>query len=445
MKKPQFVISGSASNTGKTTVTLALLRALKNRNLTPQSFKCGPDYIDPRFHERAGLQPGINLDLYLMSEAHVHETYAYYSRAAGAICVEGMMGLFDGSKKAIDSTAAMAKSLNLPVVLVVDAKSAAYSVAPLLRGFRDFDPALNIAGVIFNRVNTERHYQLLVEACRDVGIKPFGRLPFLETGQIPAQHLGLSIDQMTQYDRIIENFAEQIERTVDIDALLAHCQTPFIPFRNKVASKVKEELLEVPLKIAIASDEAFNFTYLQNIEALKKIGAVDFFSPVHDAHLPEVDLVYLPGGYPELYLQKLSQNAAMLKHVRSFAKAGGAIIAECGGLMYLGKSITDKTGAVFPMAGVFEFSTSMENMKLSLGYRNVFIDKINFKGHEFHYSTIANDHQTYPPAVISNARGEVVKTNLYRYKNTWASYIHLYFGEGDTLQRLLKVLNNSFF
>lgn len=435
MTKPQFIIAAPTSNAGKTTVTLGLLRALKNRRLSPQSFKCGPDYIDPKFHEVACDQLGINLDLFMMSESHVQETYDNYSATAGAVCVEGVMGLFDGAKRSEGSTAEIAKFLNLPVVLVVDAKAVAYSVAPLLYGFKNFDPSVQIAGVIFNRVNTKSHYQFLVEACEDVGIEPLGHLPFMADCEIPSRHLGLSIDQMMQYDTIIEQFAVQIEKTVNVDKLLASCHS------DSPSPTPTKRLVSGGLKIAVASDEGFNFTYHQNIAALKRIGTIELFSPIHDSSLPEADLVYFPGGYPELHLEALSQNSSMLQCIKTYGASGGAIIAECGGLMYLGQSIENKEDKIFNMVGLFDFKTSMKTMKLSLGYRQIIQDAAALKGHEFHYSTLSNDEQTQHTGCIKNARDKVVKTKCYRYQNVWASYVHLYFGDDEDLLKLLNLMN----
>lgn len=435
MKVPQFIIAAPTSNAGKTTLTLAMLRALKNRGLAPQSFKCGPDYIDPKFHEVAGDKRGINLDLFMMSESHMEEVYRQGSVDAKAVCIEGVMGLFDGAKKSKGSTAEIAKSLGLPIILVVDAKSVAYSVAPLLYGFKNFDPELNIAGVIFNRVNTDSHYQFLMEACADVGIKAFGRMPYLKECEIPSRHLGLSIDQLSQYDQVIEQFANELEANVDIGALLQQCTKELENPKPKLSNQTAN------LSIAVAADEGFNFSYYQNIQALKQIGEVTYFSPIHDEQLPDSDLVYIPGGYPELYLSALSRNESMRQSVYDFAQSGGAIIAECGGLMYLGKSITDKEGKTYEMAGVFDFTTSMESMKLSLGYRTIEMNGAVFKGHEFHYSVIEGAEQVNTQGHIINARGAEAKSKVYRYKNVWASYIHLYFGEEETLQELLEAVN----
>ncbi len=432
--KPQFIIAAPTSNSGKTTVTLGLLRALKNRGLSPQSFKCGPDYIDPKFHELACDKIGVNLDLYMMDKSHIKSTYSEYSNTAEAVCVEGVMGLFDGARKSKGSTAELAKLLELPIIFVVNAKSVAYSVAPLLYGFKNFDKELNIAGVIFNRVNTKSHYQFLIEACEDVGIKALGHLPFLAECEIPSRHLGLSIHKIKTYDSVIETIASALEKTVAIDELLE--------ITNKEKPEVNTRQIKLQQNsytIAVAKDEGFNFSYIQNIESLKRKGTVVYFSPINDAQLPDADLVYLPGGYPELYTAELSENKTMLASIKQHAENGNPIIAECGGMMYLGKSIINKEGVRFRMANVFDFETSMETMKLNLGYREIRYNDTIIKGHEFHYSTLEKETNTNHLGTIINARGDVVNTELYRYKNVLASYVHVYFGTNELLDALLEM------
>lgn len=436
-KIPQFIIAAPTSNSGKTTITLGLLRALENRGITTQPFKVGPDYIDPKFHKVACGRDGLNLDLFMMSEEDIHSTYANYSKDKGAVCVEGVMGLFDGARKSQGSTAELSKVLKLSIILVVDAKSVAYSVAPLLYGFKNFDKELNIAGVIFNRVNTKSHYQFLLEACEDVGIPALGHVPFIPDCEIPSRHLGLSIQEMQGYDSVIEKVANTMEETVDIDSLLDCCL---------LDETKSEEILTIStskkITIAVAEDEGFNFSYVQNIECLKRQGNVVFFSPLKDEKLPNVDLVYLPGGYPEFYTKQLSDNKSMLQSIKNFAEAGGKIIAECGGMMYLGKSIIDKEGNEFEMANVFDFSTSMQAMKLNLGYRTIQFDDFELKGHEFHYSTIIKNKKSKSIATVFNARESEVNTIVFQHKNVLASYIHYYFGQEVLLTKLLKVISN---
>jgi cobyrinic acid a,c-diamide synthase len=277
MKKTQFIIAAPTSNAGKTSLTLGLLRACKNRGLDIQPFKSGPDYIDPMFHQLACDKTGINLDLFMMDTPHLKAQYHQYMQHQQVACIEGVMGLFDGAIKAQGSTAQLAKTLQIPVILVVDAKAVAYSVAPLLYGFKNFDPALNLVGVVFNRVNSESHYRFLTDACQDVGVTPLGRLPFLSDCEIPSRHLGLSIDQLSQYEGTIEKLAQAVEQHVHVDQLLDVCMQTI----ETIPSNQTSPSFDQPLKIAIAKDEAFSFCYQQNIDAFGQIGEVRFFSPLN--------------------------------------------------------------------------------------------------------------------------------------------------------------------
>ncbi len=435
MKKTQFIIAAPNSNGGKTTLTLGFLRALQKRGMVVQPFKVGPDYIDPKFHQVACGKTGINLDLFMMEQDHLKDTYAHYANASQVACIEGVMGLFDGSVKAQGSTAHLAKVLDLPIILVIDAKATAYSVAPLLYGFKNFDPDIRIAGVIFNRVNTASHYQFLVDACQDVGLPALGHLPFLEDCSIPSRHLGLSIADLDAYHTTIDHIAQALEKSVDIDHILEICQSP-IPPANLPA---KQSGPSSDFTVAIARDEAFNFCYPQNVNILQQRGKVVFFSPLRDSKVPEADLVYLPGGYPECHLEALSSNTAMQKSIYNYATSSGKIIAECGGLMYLSQAIINKEGQKYSMAQVFDFETSMERMKLRLGYRRLHAPNIELKGHEFHYSHIVKDQATTTVGQVTNARHQAVDTYLYQYQQVFASYMHLYFGTDELLDMVLSL------
>lgn len=434
-KIPQFIIAAPTSNSGKTTITLGLLRALENRGLATQPFKVGPDYIDPKFHKVACGQVGVNLDLFMMSTEDIHQTYATFSKDKDAICIEGVMGLFDGAKRSEGSTAALSKVLNLPVILVVDAKSVAYSVAPLLYGFKNFDPEINIAGVLFNRVNTESHYQFLKEACEDVGIPSFGYVPFIADCEIPSRHLGLSIADLEGYKPMIETMALAIEKTVDVNLLLENC----VKERPLVENSPKKTGIKT-LRIGIANDAAFNFNYVQNNRAFEELGRVVYFSPLKDTALPEVDVLYFPGGYPEFYLHQLVANKSMRTAVKLFAENGGRIIAECGGMMYLGNQIIAENDAVFEMCDVFPFKSTMAGMKLALGYRTIHLGNAVLKGHEFHYSKLVGDQGTQNIGEVFSARSKELTTKIYRTKNVWATYIHCYLGTVEILKIVLKEL-----
>lgn len=423
--KPQFLIAAPSSNSGKTTVTLALLKLLSNKGYKVQAFKCGPDYIDPKHHATASGSPSINLDTFMMSDEHVKDLYFQYSRSADISILEGVMGLFDGAEKMKGSSAEIAILLNLPVILVVNAKATAYSVAPLIYGFKNFNPKLNLVGVIFNQVNTESHYSFLKDACEDVGVESLGYIPVNDEIHIPSRHLGLAITSENDYKTIIEKAAEHISKSIVVEKILDICNIEEAPLSER--SSIYKSSSQ--LTIAIARDEAFNFTYYQNIETLKQLGKVEFFSPLNDHQLPKADIIYLSGGYPELFLEKLSSNISMQKSILEYCKNGGKLLAECGGLMYLGKQIINKEGQSFPMVGFFDIETSMEKAKLSLGYRKMIFEEKVFKGHEFHYSIPKELSETNVIGDVVNAKDKSVDCKIYRKNKVIASYMHFYWGE----------------
>jgi cobyrinic acid a,c-diamide synthase len=442
ISQSRFLISAPSSNSGKTTVTLAILRALKNRGLQVQPFKCGPDYIDPIHHTMAAGKQSINLDTFMASKEHVRKVYAQHASQASVSVTEGVMGMFDGADKMLGSSAEIAHLLDIPVILVVNAKSMAYSAAPLLYGFKNFDKRIQVAGVIFNFVSSESHYRFLKEACLDAGVEALGYFPQKKELNIPSRHLGLHISAETDYEQIIENLARVLPETLDLDRLL---EITKISSEHSIAAAA----FEVPsklanLKISIARDEAFSFVYQQNIEMLSRFGEISWFSPMHDASLPEMDFLYLPGGYPELFAQKLSENEAMRSSIKSYCEKGGCTLAECGGLMYLASALTDQAGDRFPMAGVLDCMTFMKNSKMTLGYRNAVWDNIEIKGHEFHYSSLT-DYGMHTEAIpVTNAKGMETGTKIYKKQNTYATYMHLYWADNvEFITRLLAPLTRS--
>ncbi|MDR1202388.1 MAG: cobyrinate a,c-diamide synthase [Tannerellaceae bacterium] len=424
-----FLIAAPHSGSGKTTVTLGLLKALKNRGYKVQPFKCGPDYIDTKYHDLASGSKSINLDLFLSSEKHVEDLYARYASQSDVCITEGVMGLFDGYDKMKGSSAEIAETLGLPVVLVVNAKSTAYSVAPLLYGFKNFYKGIHIIGLIFNFVGSENHYGFLKQACSDVGIKSFGYLPKRMDIEIPSRHLGLSLGKEYLFDDFANKAASVIEEHINLDELLTSTQTCInIP----VSQQTPQPGTTCPdVKIAVASDDAFNFIYHENIACLKRIGCITFFSPLKEAHVPEVDLIYFPGGYPELFLEELSRNKELHESIRDYAEKGGKILAECGGMMFLSSSITDKDGREYPMVEIFPHKASMQDMRLKLGYRQFEYNDLSIKGHEFHYSHTENDENSIVQQY--NAKNMPVDTKLWRYKNVIAGYTHIYWAEIDNL------------
>ena len=427
-----FLVAAPSSNSGKTVVTLGLIQALKNRCLKVQPFKCGPDYIDPLHHSLVAGQPSYNLDTWMASRAHVKSVfYDALSRADVAV-VEGVMGLFDGANKDEGSAADITRLLAIPVVLVVDAKAMAYSAAPLLYGFANFDKRINVAGVIFNRVSGDSHYSFLKQAAADAGVKSFGYLPRDARLSIESRHLGLHMPNESNTNTV-NVAASLLEKYTDVEALLqltTTCSKPHTPLK---CSRKK-------LKIAVANDAAFCFNYSANIDRLKELGELSFFSPLTDTQLPQADLIWLPGGYPELHLQALSDNKTMHQQLRIHVENGKALIAECGGMMYLGQTLTDKLGATFAMAGVLDCSTTLADMKLHLGYREIHLNKLSYRAHEFHYSAFSHRGKHCSNSHVVSARKKVVDMPILKYKNVWASYAHLYLGEAAQMEAFLKQL-----
>jgi len=426
--KPQLLIGALHSGSGKTTFTMGILRALQRQGLQVQPFKCGPDYIDTRFHALAAGRESVNFDTWLASERHVRDLYARYGADADVCVVEGVMGLFDGYDRMAGSSAAIARLLDIPVVLVVGARSMAYTVAAQLHGMKTFLPGLRLAGVVFNQVSSENHFRFLAQACEDAGLRCFGWLPKVPDLEIPSRHLGLTLAAGEEMERWIDRAADLVTRCLDLPALLeAVCVA---------AAEAPAEASAAPgtLRIAVARDAAFNFTYRENLSRLSQLGQVRYFSPLAGDPLPEADLVYLPGGYPELFAAELSSRRETMQQLRDYAESGGRILAECGGMIYLSRAIEGVEGGPYPLCGVLPFSATMDGARLHLGYRRL-VDAAGreWRGHEFHYSAVTAPDALPSVAQQYDARGGAVATPLYRYKNVIAGYTHLYWGETGIL------------
>ncbi|MCM1162810.1 MAG: cobyrinate a,c-diamide synthase [Muribaculaceae bacterium] len=422
-----FLIAAPRSGAGKTMVSLGLMRALSDRGLKLHPFKSGPDYIDTQFHAVASRgQESENLDLFMSSAEYVRRMFARQSAGCDVAVIEGAMGLFDGYDEMTGSAADVAVTLGVPVVMVVDASSMAFSAAALLYGFSRFAEGVNVVGVIFNRVASERHRTMLAAAARSAGVECLGFIGRLEGLQTPSRHLGLTLTGLQSMEEFSERAAEAVSRVVDLDRLLA--VTEYEPERiaEEDATPRGEEFI-----VAVARDEAFNFLYPANLRALQRSGGrIEFFSPMRSEALPAgTGMIYLPGGYPELYAAELAANKSMLAAVREFGEGGGRMLAECGGLLYLSRDID---GA--EMCGLLPFSATMEGARLTLGYRTAQMPGMPpLKGHEFHYSYLRDGSALESVAMQTDAAGRPVDTRLYRYKNTIAGYTHLYWGDQDIL------------
>jgi cobyrinic acid a,c-diamide synthase len=435
-----FLIAATKSSSGKTTLTLGLLAALMKRGISVAPFKVGPDFIDPGHHFRITGRVSRNLDGWMLARDYNQQCFALSSRQVDIAVVEGVMGLYDGydGKTEAGSSAQMAKWLGLPVVLIVDVKSMARSAAALIQGFERFDPDLTFAGVIFNRLGSERHLAYLKDAVEgSVNMPILGGLYHDESISIPERHLGL----VTQDDHplgsdMIAQLASFVERHVAIDKLVAIL--PEIPLKQRNDFSFKNRPVS-RVRIGVARDNAFCFYYQDNFDLLNSFGAEPiFFSPMFDEKLPkDIDGIYLGGGYPELFAAVLAKNGSMRSEIRERAADGMPIYGECGGFMYLCKEIQDIDGNVHPMIGCFPFTTRMFSKLKSLGYREVTLETDTLlgpagqkiRGHEFHYSDLNSSRGAVEKIYKVATRFGVEKTREgYRVGRCLGSYIHLHFG-----------------
>lgn len=440
--KSAFVLAAPHSGAGKTTVTLALLAALKARGPAVQAFKCGPDYIDPLHHAKVTLRPSHNLDTWMLGNEEVKRIFHARSQDADVSVVEGVMGLFDGASGVAPegSTGDLAATLGLPVVLIIDARSMARSAAALVKGFVEFDPALKIAGIIWNRVGSPSHRRILDEACTQANLPPvLGCFHRDETLSLGERHLGLvTPDDANLPPHWVAHLARTAEKAVEIDLLLA------LTASNDPAQGRTAPATKTTGTIAVARDRAFCFYYEENFTMLEELGAkLLFFSPAEGDRVPEeADSLYLGGGYPELHAERLSRNEAFLDSIRAHHALQKPIYAECGGFMTLCRSIA-VDGRATPMAGLFPADTVMGSKMARLGYREVSgvcggVAGLTARGHEFHYSTVREMPLSVPRAFcLRNARGEELEPEGYLAGSALGGYVHLHFRSNPRMVQAL--------
>ncbi len=446
-----FMVAGTASGVGKTTVTLALIACLRRRGFTVQPYKGGPDFLDTTHHSRIAGRNARNLDTWMLPEEANRAVLEGAAAGADALIVEGMMGLFDGKDGEHDtgSSAEIAKMLNLPVLLVVDCAKSARSAAAVVLGFETFDSALPLAGVILNRVASEGHYKLLASAIAKRCRTPIlGWLPREPRLAIPERHLGLhaakpttSSDDAGQLEGEIDCWAQLAEKHIDLEALLRlEC-----PLRAGGLTLPVEPALPGGLRIGIARDAAFSFYYEDNLDLLRGEGAeIVPFSPIADRTLPpDLDALYLGGGYPELYAQALSTNTPMVDAVRAFAASGGAIYAECGGLLYLSQDVTTLERTRYPMTGVLPLSMEMTDRLNDFGYVTVTFSQDCLlgpkgtvtRGHSFHYSRICSAVPTHTSYEVEFSLSGKHQSEGFTSGRVLASYVHLHFRANPVVAR----------
>ncbi len=430
---PRLVVAGTHSGVGKTTVATGLMAALRNAGHSIRSAKVGPDFIDPGYHSVATGGPPRNLDAWICGSEVIPGLAGRAAHGADVLVVEGVMGLYDGAVDGTpSSTADLSRLIDAPVILVVDGSAMSASIAALVRGFRDHEPSVHLAGVIINRVSSERHRQLLVESLEAIDVEVFGTLPRSDDLTWRDRHLGLVpvAEQptvvATAVDRLAAVVAEgcDLSRIVDVARLAPKRSVSVPPLPEPV---VPRSTLNGPLRIAVAGGEAFTFVYRDNLEAFEAAGAeLVGFDPLTDEVLPDpVHGLYLAGGFPEIFAERLGENRRLATEVSHRIAMGLPCWAECGGLLWLTRSLNGKD-----MLGVVDAAATMSD-RLTLGYRSARVERTNpvapagavLRGHEFHYSTVepGGDALALTSRFASRSEG-------FAHESLFASYLHLHLG-----------------
>lgn len=429
---PRLVIAATQSGSGKTTIATGLLSALREQGLIVQSFKVGPDYIDPGYHTMASGRPAHNLDSWLVPRENLSGLFAAESEGADIAVIEGVMGLYDGGREGISSTAEIAKLLQAPVVLVLDVKSMGASAAAIAKGFRDYDPEVNLAGVILNRLGSETHEAMIRQAMKEIDMPVLGALRRDDSLHMPERHLGLlPAAENEREQQTIDSMGAAVAKSLDIEAILhIACLTDDIEVPEPLAA----ENVQKKCRIGLAKDEAFSFYYPASLKVLEMMGAeLVPFSPLSDTSLPEVDGLLIGGGFPEMFAEKLQANEAMRAAIKEAAEKGMPIYAECGGYMYLLDSLKDFEGREFAMCGVLQGTADMTEKLQMVGYveAEMLQDTVlgakgtTLHGHEFHFSV--DDVQEKRPFAFRRTRnGQVYEAGGMK-GNVLGSYLHLHF------------------
>ncbi len=439
-------MAGTHSGCGKTTITLGLMAAFRRRGLRVAPFKTGPDFIDPGHHTAITGVAGRNLDGWMLEKQTNIEIFKQNTRQADIAVVEGVMGLFDGydGKSEAGSTAQLAKWLDLPVLLVVDARSMARSAGALVQGFENFDPDLKFAGVVFNKVGSPVHLDYLTQALEgNVKMPCLGGVGRNQDIEIPSRHLGL----VTSHDhglsgKMKNDLADLVENAMDLDALLD--SLPFRPIYTPAYTLTASKKIKSFVRIAVARDAAFCFYYPENIELLEQAGAhIIYFSPLANPGLPDnIDGLYLGGGYPELHAAALAHNTGFRQAVSWASQNGMPIYAECGGFMTLCHTLEDLSGQCHDMVGCFGFTCRMSKTLQALGYREITLNRdtilgatgVTARGHEFHYSGL-DDHMEKSVYNANDRTGSMRAVPGFAVNRTLGSYLHLHFKSNPDVPR----------
>lgn len=421
-----FIIAAPASGAGKSTITVGLLRALRDAGVRVAAAKCGPDYIDPMYHGLASGRPSINLDPWAMTQEQLSGLAAQQADGSDLLVVEGVMGLFDGARDGTGSTADLADALGLPVIFLVDASHQAQSLAALVHGFNTFRQNVDIAGIIFNHVGAPSHAEMIETALKPLGIPVVGAIPRNNDFTIPSRHLGLvPAAEIVGVDARIAAIGEAVSRDVQLERLR--------DLARPVASAPPVSVLPPPAQhIAVAQDVAFCFAYPHVLEGWRAQGAsISFFSPLADeAPDREAGLVYLPGGYPELHAARLGNAVGFRSGIESSVVRGATVYGECGGYMVLGEALTDSGGQAHPMLGLLPVETSFAARKLHLGYRR-FSPRPGapwsgpLRGHEFHYTSVVREDGDSPLFDAETADGKTLEPMGRRVGRVMGSFAHI--------------------
>ena len=442
----QFLLAAPRSGSGKTTMTCALLMALKRRGCAPCAFKSGPDYIDPMFHRAVLGVESRSLDLFFSAPETVRTLYAKGAAGHGAAVCEGAMGFYDGLGGVSDRASAwhLADTLGLPVLLVVEPKGQSLTLAAELNGLVNFRTPSHIAGILLNNCTARMHALLAPMLEKETGLPVLGFLPKLPEAVIGSRHLGLyTAAEVENLQQKLALLADAAEEHIDWPRLLALCE------KEPPALPVQPETPPARVRIAVAQDEAFCFTYAETLEAFRDAGAeVVFFSPLRDTALPEnIGGLYLPGGYPELHARELSENTSLLREIKQKIKSGLPTAAECGGFLYLGQSLTDAEGQSWPMAGVLPGEAKDAGRLVRFGYAALSADSDSllfragesFPVHEFHHwDSTANGTALAAKKPVGGAAWRCGFVNEHFY----AGFPHLYWAGTPLPQRFAAAAEN---
>jgi cobyrinic acid a,c-diamide synthase len=416
--------------------------ALCRRKLKVQPFKTGPDYIDPSYHTWVTGQPSRNLDTWMLSHAAVIESFSRAMAGKDIGVIEGVMGLYDGRYSTSDegSTAELAKLLRVPVILVVDSRKGARSLAAMVKGYQTFDRGLNLCGVILNGIGSDKHLEICREAIEHyTGVKVIGHLPRRQELSLPERHLGLvPAVENPESQEFLDKLSVQSESTLNISEILRLALMVKIPECKPVV--FPQEVVPAVCRIAVARDKAFSFYYQDNLDLLQAWGAeIVAFSPLQETQLPpNISGIYLGGGFPEMYAGELENNLSLRQEIKRCSDQGMPVYAECGGLMYLGDSLRDLNGREYQMAGAIPVSSCIDKPRLSLGYRTVealddgpLLQKgQTVRGHEFHWSVLKHSQGCENAYRVLDDEGRM---EGFQIKNLLSSYIHLHFASLPSL------------